>query len=115
MAIEELQKICNGFPGVTQDIKWGDHLCFNVGGKMFLVTALDNIPVSASFKVNEEDFELLPHREGFIPAPYMARYKWVYVDDISRLGKKEWEQYLKSSYELVLAKLPAKTRKEITG
>ena len=113
MTIEELQTICNTFAGVTTDIKWDNHLCFNVGSKMFLVTAPDNVPHTASFKATDEDFELLTQREGFIPAQYMARYKWVYVDDINRLNKKEWEKYLKLSYQLVHDKLPAKVRKEI--
>ncbi len=113
MTIEGLQTICNNFAGVTTDIKWEDHLCFNVGGKMFLVTSPDSVPHTASFKAADEDFEELIQREGFIPAPYMARYKWVYVDDISRLNKKDWEKYLKLSYQLVHDKLSAKVRKEI--
>ena len=115
MEIKDIEKICKSFRGVTEDIKWDDHLCFNVGNKMFLVTAPDKVPPSATFKVTDEEFEMLPEREGFIPAPYMARYKWIYVDDISRLSKKEWRQYLKQSYELVFNKLPLKTRKEIEG
>jgi predicted DNA-binding protein (MmcQ/YjbR family) len=115
MNIQDLQKICKSFRGVTEDIKWENHLCFNVGGKMFLITAPDNVPQSATFKVSDEDFETLPEREGFIPAPYMARYKWIYVDDIKRLNKDEWKQYLKQSYELVFAKLPGKVKAGIAG
>ena len=113
MTIEELQHICKAFPGITEDIKWENHLCFNVGGKMFIVTAPDAVPHSASFKATDEDFEILTQREGFIPAPYMARYKWVHLDDISRLSKKEWEHYARLSYQLIHDKLPAKERKEI--
>lgn len=111
MTIEGLQQICNQLKGVTEDIKWEDHLCFNVGEKMFLVTAPDKVPVSASFKASDEDFEDLCTREGFIPAPYMARYKWVFVDDINRLGKKQWEAVVRSAYQLVYDKLPARTKK----
>jgi predicted DNA-binding protein (MmcQ/YjbR family) len=113
MTIESLQSICKKFKGVTEDIKWEDHLCFNVGGKMFIVTAPDKVPVSASFKASDEDFEELPEREGFIPAPYMARHKWIFVDDIKRFSKKEWERYAKQAYELVAAKLSAKARKQL--
>lgn len=115
MTIEEIQNICNSYPGVTEDIKWENHLCFNVGGKMFLVTAPDGVPVSASIKVTDEDFEVLPQREGIIPAPYMARYKWVYLDDINRFSKAEWEHYLKLAYNEVFNKLTAKAKKQITG
>lgn len=115
MTIEDLQQICRSLPAVTEDIKWENHLCFNVGGKMFLVTAPDEVPVSASFKVNDEGFEVLPNRKGFIEAPYMARYKWIRVDDITLLSRKEWEKYLRIAYDEVVAKLPAKFRQQISG
>lgn len=115
MTIEDIQQICTTFKGVTQDIKWEDHLCFNVGGKMFLVTAPDNVPQTASLKVTDEDFEMLPQREGIIPAPYLARYKWVFLDNINRFSKAEWEHYLKLAYEQVYNKLTAKAKKEIAA
>lgn len=113
MTIEDIQTLCKALPGVTEDIKWNDHLCFNVGGKMFIVTSPDRVPQSASFKVSDEDFEELPGRPGFIPAPYMARHKWVYVDDINRLNHKQWTYYLQQAHRLVAAKLPAKQRKAL--
>lgn len=113
MTIETLQDICYSLPGVTQDIKFDDHLCFNVGGKTFLFTHPDGVPPSASFKVPAEDFEEIIAKEGLEPQPYVARYKWVLAKDISTLSKKEWEHYIKQSYGLIAAKLPAKLRKEI--
>jgi len=90
MNIEDLQQICRQLKGVKQDIKWEDHLCFNVGGKMFLVTSPDNVPQSASFKVTDDDFIELCNRDVFFPAPCLVRYKWVYVNDIKRLKGLEW-------------------------
>ena len=113
MTIEDIQAICNKHRGVTEDIKWGDHLCFNIGGKMFLVTAPDAVPCSASIKVQDEDFDEISSKAGFIPAPYLARYKWVYMDDIRRLSKKEWTVFINTAYRLVSEKLPAKTRKQL--
>lgn len=115
MTIAEIREICLSFPAVTEDIKWSDHLCFNIGGKMFLVTAPDNVPVSASFKASNEDFEVLPNRAGFIPAPYMARNKWIFVDDINRFSKKDWENYLRKAYDLIASKLSLKLQREIAG
>lgn len=113
MTIEEIQLICKKYPAVTEDIKWEDHLCFNVGGKMFLITAPDKVPCSASIKVSDEDFDEIAAKEGFIPAPYLARYKWVFMDDINRLSKKEWEVYIDTAWRQVAAKLPLKMRKKI--
>ncbi|MCE3295777.1 MAG: hypothetical protein K0R65_1491 [Crocinitomicaceae bacterium] len=113
--IEDLRKIALKLPGTTEDIKWENHLCFNIGGKMYLVTSPDSVPVSASFKTTPELFEELTTREGIIPAPYMARNMWVHVDDISRLDLKEWKELMTLAYELILSKLPAKFRKELAA
>ena len=110
MNIESLRKFCLNLPAATEDVKWGHDLCFNIGGKMFLVTAPDSIPVSASFKADEETFNELAEREGFKPAPYLARHKWIFVDDVSRLSKKEGETFIRQSYELVKAKLSKKKK-----
>ena len=111
MDIETIRNICQNFPGVTEDVKWGHDLVFSVGLKMFCVVGLDETPVSASFKVKDEEFEEMAGRTGFKPAPYVAKYKWVLIDDITRMKKTDWEHYLNQSYELVKAKLPAKIRK----
>ncbi len=110
MTIEDLQAICKSLGNVTEDIKWGHDLCFNIEGKMFLVVGVDFVPVSASFKADEVTFNELVEQDGFKPAPYLARHKWVYTDDINRLSKKEWQQFISISYELVKAKLLKKRK-----
>jgi predicted DNA-binding protein (MmcQ/YjbR family) len=114
MDIDDIKKICSQFKGVTEDIKWGHDLVFSVGQKMFCVVGLSGSPTSASFKVTDEEFEEMSSRTGFKPAPYVAKYKWVWVDDIKRMKRTEWEKYLRQSYEMVKAKLPAKVRKELS-
>ncbi|MCX2740643.1 MmcQ/YjbR family DNA-binding protein [Pontibacter anaerobius] len=113
MTIEDLQELCRQLPGVTESIKWEHDLCFCVAEKMFLVVGLDKTPVSASFKVTAEEFEVLCQRPGFSPAPYMARHKWVALDNLNRLQPQEWEQRVRESYRLVSGKLPKKVRKEL--
>jgi predicted DNA-binding protein (MmcQ/YjbR family) len=113
MTIEEIQVHCKTLPGVTEDIKWGNDLCFNVGGKMFLVLGLDQSPTTASFKVSDEQFEELSERAGFKPAPYMAKHKWVYINDINLISSKEWKAFIKQAYELVKQKLPKKVQEQL--
>jgi predicted DNA-binding protein (MmcQ/YjbR family) len=113
MTIELLQNLCLKLPGITQDMKWEDHLCFNVGDKMFLVTSPDKFPPTASFKVTPEKFDELVAQEGFSPAQYLARYSWVYLDDISKLSTQEWEKFIRQSYELIASKLSKKIKKEL--
>ena len=109
MDLEQLRDYCNSLPHVTEDVKWGHDLCFLIGGKMFCVTGFSSA-ISVSLKVTDEEFEELCQREGVIPAPYLARYKWIYVQKASVFNKKEWEHYVRQSYELVKQKLPKKSR-----
>ena len=113
MNIEEIQTICRQLPGVTEDIKWEHDLVFSVGSKMFCVVGLDESPTTASFKVTDEEFEEISNWPGFKPAPYVAKYKWVKIEDINKMKKAEWKKYLQQSYELVRDKLSLKLRKQL--
>jgi predicted DNA-binding protein (MmcQ/YjbR family) len=112
MDIEFLQKLCSKLPSATEDIKWGHDLVFSVGQKMFCVVSVEQ-PYRCSFKVPDEEFEELSVRPGFIPAPYMARAKWVQLTDLTKLSKNEWQHYINQSYELVKAKLTKKVKGEL--
>ncbi|MDB5230709.1 MAG: hypothetical protein JWN76_1514 [Chitinophagaceae bacterium] len=113
MTVEDIQSLCKKLPAVTEDIKWGNDLVFSVGDKMFCVVGLDQSPTTASFKVKDDEFEEMSMRDGFKPAPYVAKYKWVWIDDIRKMKKSEWKKYLEQSYDLVKEKLPVKKRKEL--
>lgn len=79
---------------------------------MFCVAGLDS-PLKIGFKVPNDDFEELSVRRGFMPAPYMARNKWVLVTDPGKVSKKKWEKFLKESYNLVKARLSRKKQNEL--
>ena len=113
MTIEDIQTICRSLPAVTEDIKWENDLVFSVGQKMFCVVGLNQSPTTASFKVTDEEFEEMCNRPGFKPAPYVAKYKWVWIEDIGKMNKAAWKQYLAQSHELVKNKLSIKLRKQL--
>ncbi|MDB5793573.1 MAG: hypothetical protein JWQ80_3597 [Massilia sp.] len=114
MNFESAKTLCRTFTGVTEDTKWGNDLVFSVGEKMFAVTNLDEA-TGMSFKVEDDRFLELTDRPGIIPAPYLARAKWVYVEDAKALGDAEAAELLRRSYELVFAKLTRKLQREISG
>ncbi len=113
MDLSDIRDYCLAKTAVTEDIKWEHHLCFNVGGKMFLITSPDEVPVNASLKVDEDEFGRLCMREGVRPAPHLARYHWVRIDDLGRFSPKEWRHYLDESYRLVSSKLSKAERKRL--
>lgn len=113
MNLDQLRKFCLAFPGTTEDVKWGNDLCFSVGAKMFCVTGADSIAGGLSLKCTPEKFDELIERQGIEPAAYVGRYKWIQVSDLNALSSEELKVLIRKSYQLVFDKLPAKLRKEI--
>jgi predicted DNA-binding protein (MmcQ/YjbR family) len=113
MNIDRLRKLCLSFPGTTEQIQWGDDLLFKVGGRMFAVTRLEPAKVWLSLKADPEKFAELTERPGVIPAPYLARAKWIALESADALPDAELAQLLRDSYELVRAKLPRKLNESI--
>jgi predicted DNA-binding protein (MmcQ/YjbR family) len=110
MNIDQLRKLCLSFPGATEQMQWGDNLLFKVGGKIFTITSLEPAKVWISLKASPENFAELTERPGVIPAPYLARAKWISLESADALPDAEISQLVRESYELVLAKLPRKAR-----
>jgi predicted DNA-binding protein (MmcQ/YjbR family) len=98
---------------VWKTSKWGADAVFSVGTKMFAVTRSEMPAQGISFKVDDDRFLELTDRPGIIPAPYLARAKWVYVNSAGALGDKEAAELLRRSYQLVSAKLTKKLQREI--
>jgi predicted DNA-binding protein (MmcQ/YjbR family) len=115
MDVEWLRKTCLAFPGVTEQIQWGNDLLFKVGGKMFAVTPLEPAPVCLSFKASPENFAELTERADIIPAPYLARAQWVALQTRDALPPDELARLLRESYDMVFTKLPKKARDAVSN
>lgn len=113
MTVDSIRRWCLALPGATEDIKWDDDLVFSVGGKMFCVAMLEP-PHRLSFKCDDEAFAELVERDGIIPAPYLARAKWVSLETLDApMEWKELESRLRRSYDLVKATLTKKAQAAI--
>ena len=110
MKAEFIRDICLTFPDVKEDIKWGHDLCFLIREKMFCVTGIEG-DFGVSLKVKDDEFAELTARKDIIPAPYLARYKWIFVKDADCFSLKEWKKYLKQSYDLISSKNSAGKKK----
>lgn len=109
-SVESIRKLCLSFPNATEQIQWGYDLVFKIGGKMFAITPLEPAPVFLTFKATHEAFAELMERPDIIPAPYLAPAKWVALENANAVTAQELASVLRTSYELVLGKLPKKTR-----
>jgi predicted DNA-binding protein (MmcQ/YjbR family) len=104
--------------GVTEQIQWGQDLVFKVGGKMFCVTCADLDPsheVVVSFKCDDESFASLVEREDIVPAPYLARAKWVGLRAFDALADREYKQLIPRAHALVMATLPKKVQAQLAA
>ena len=110
MDVDWLRKVCLSLPHTTEQVQWGNDLLFKVHGKMFAITPLEPAAVCLSFKCSEEAFAELTERPGIIPAPYLARAKWVALESRDAIARPELAELLRTSYQLVLAKLPKRLR-----
>jgi predicted DNA-binding protein (MmcQ/YjbR family) len=116
MNVEKFRRLCLSLPGASENVQWGNDLVFKVGGKMFAVAALDAAATHrASFKCTDEGFVELQEHDGAVPAPYLARAKWIAVESWSTLPDREFEARVRESHRLVFEKLTGKERARIAG
>jgi predicted DNA-binding protein (MmcQ/YjbR family) len=116
MSFEALRKHAESLPGATTDVKWEVDWVASVGGKMFFVAGPWPAGIKAvSFKVEEHRFLELTDRPGIAPAPYLARVKWVQVQNPRALPLAELKALVNDSHRLVLAGLPKKSLRQILG
>ena len=104
MNVDAIRNFCLAFPRATENLQWGDNLCFKIGGKIFVILGLDDPRLC--FKCAPERFAELIEREDIRPAPYVGRYKWVMLDRLDALPSDELEELIRQSYAMVAAKAP---------
>jgi predicted DNA-binding protein (MmcQ/YjbR family) len=111
--VQWIRKLCLSFPDVTEDMPWGDDLCFKVRGKIFtgLVLSDGRFP-RITLKCAPETFHELLEIEGISAAPYVGRYKWAMLANSNVLPADELESLIRKSYNLVEAKAPNKKAKK---
>ncbi len=114
MTLERFRVLCLSQPGASEQIQWGADAVFKVGGKMFAVACTDftGYPDAnvCSFKCADEVFAELVEREGILPAPYLARAKWVALNDWSAVPDRELATLVAAGYALVRSKLSKKAQ-----
>jgi predicted DNA-binding protein (MmcQ/YjbR family) len=119
MNITKAHAFCAKLPGATRDIKWafGDsaHAVFSVGSKMFALFTLKNDKLidELMFKADDARFLELTDRDGFSPAPYLAKSHWVKVEGVQRLSDTEAKILLTEAHQVVMHKLSKKMQKAI--
>ncbi|WP_374311167.1 MmcQ/YjbR family DNA-binding protein [Dongia sp.] len=115
MTRKEFDKVCSALPKTSQVIQWGGASVWKIGGKIFAVCSNwgPGEGPKISFKCSDMSYDLLRQQKGIIPAPYLARAKWVQVETPKALGDKYLKAYIETAYRLVAAKLTKAKRAEL--
>lgn len=106
MSPEAFHEAALALPGATFDIKWGSERVYSVGGKMFAVAGeLADPKPKYAFKASDMAFELLVEQGVAVPAPYLARAKWVKLIRSDVLSDKDLTAYVGEAHRIVAGKL----------
>jgi predicted DNA-binding protein (MmcQ/YjbR family) len=107
--VEWIRKLCLSFRDASENLQWGETLCFKVRGKLFATVHLSEGKLApVVLKSAPEKFHELVEIEGISPAPYVGRYQWILLGNSNLLPASQLEVLIRQSYELVAAKAPKK-------
>ena len=114
MNIEDLRNFCLSLKGAEEALPFDNKtLVFSVKGKMFCATDLEDFEL-INLKCDPEVAILL--REKFAdesPGYYMNKKHWNSVKTNGKIPDKLMEEWIKNSYDLVVAGLPKKLQNEL--
>jgi predicted DNA-binding protein (MmcQ/YjbR family) len=112
--LEEFRAYCLTKPRVTEDTPFGeDVLVFKVGGKMFALASLDQVPPQVNLKCDPElALDLRDRYEEIRPGYHMNKKHWNTVVLSGRIPAAELRRMIDHSYALIVASLPKKRRRK---
>ena len=101
-------RACLALPHVTLDHPFGDeHDVYRIGGKMFVIVGETG---GVSFKVSDIAYAVLTEDGRALPAPYLARAKWVNLPDPAAWPQDELIEHFAIARRLIGAKLTRRMR-----
>ncbi len=115
MHADTFRAYCLRKPGATEETPFGpDHLVFKVGGKMFALLGLDDVPTNANLKCDpDRALELRDRFEQVRPGFHMNKRHWNTVEIASGIPEAEVRAMIDHSYALVVAGLPKAARAQL--
>ncbi len=93
---------------------WRGGNCFKIGGKIFALASLDDVPAAANLKCDpDRALEWRDRYEEVRPGYHMNKKHWNTVKLEGAIPAKELRVMIDHSYELVVASLPRKIRESL--
>ena len=112
MNLAQFREYCLSKPRATEGTPFGpDVLVFKVGGKMFALAALDEMPTTANLKCDPDwALDLRDHYEEVRPGYHMNKKHWNTVEIEGTIPDAQLRKMIDHSYELVVKSLPKAAR-----
>jgi len=113
--IEELREYCLTKRGANESTPFGpDTLVFKVGGKIFAIASLDDVPARVNLKCDpERALDLRDRYEEVQPGYHMNKKHWNTVELGGRIPVAELRELIDHSYELVAGQSRNRSRSSI--
>lgn len=115
MYLDEIREYCLSKKGVEEGFPFGgDTLVFKVMGKMFLLTGIDSRPVQ--FNAKCDPVEAIKLRENYpcvLPGYHMNKKHWNTIICDGSVTRKQIEQWIDDSYNLVVSSLTKRLKIEL--
>jgi len=108
MDLAAFREYCLTKPRATEETPFGpDALVFKVGGKIFALAALDEVPPRVNLKCSPDlALDLRDRYEQVTPGYHMNKKHWNTVEIQSGIPDIELQEWIDHSYELVTRSLP---------
>ena len=105
MLIDQLREYCLSKPNTEEAMPFGeDTLAFKVGGKIFLICGLEDMPLQFNLKCNPDlAIELREKYPCVIPGYHMNKKHWNTIIMDGSVSTKLIQTWIDHSYELVKA------------
>lgn len=116
MNIETLQKYCLSKKGTSEDMPFDEEtIVYRVGGKIFLLTGLENIPLRFNAKCDpEKAIELREqYPDNILPGYHMNKKHWNTLICDGTISDDLIRELIDHSYELVYSSLKKSVKAEI--
>lgn len=115
MTRDEFDIFCGALPATTHVVQWGNASVWKVGGKIFAVCSSwgEGAHAKFSFKCSDLSYALLTQQDGLVPAPYLARAKWVQMERSGALPEEDLKAYIAAAHKIIAGKLTKKQRKDL--
>jgi len=113
MDLAQFREYCLSKPRATEGTPFGpDVLVFKVGGKMFALAALDEVPTTVNLKCDPDlALDLRDRYEQVTPGYHMNKKHWNTVEIETGIPDAELRKMIDHSYDLVANSLPKTTAK----